>query len=52
MICSNCQERGKHSVLNSRDGGPVVFLGTDQNFPAVLPSLDQDNGMSIIRAER
>jgi hypothetical protein len=23
MICSNCQKRGKHSVLNSRDGGPV-----------------------------
>ncbi len=51
MICSNCQERGKHSVLNSRDGGPVVFLGTDQNFPAVLPSLDQENCMSIIRVE-
>ena len=51
MICSNCQERGKHSVLNSRDGGPVVFLGTDQNFPAVLPSLDHDNCMSIIRVE-
>ncbi len=51
MICSNCQERGKHSVLNSRDGGPVVFLGTDQNFPAILPSLDHDNCMSIIRVE-
>jgi hypothetical protein len=51
MMCSHCQERGKHSVLNSRDGGPVVFLGTDQNFPAVLTSLDQENCMSIIRVE-
>jgi hypothetical protein len=51
MICSNCQERGRHSVLNARDGGPVVFVGTDQHFPAVLPSLDQDSCISIIRIE-
>jgi len=51
MICSNCKERGRHSVLNARDGGPVVFVGTDQHFPAVLPSLDQDSCISIIRVE-
>jgi hypothetical protein len=26
-----------------RGGGPVVFLRSDQNFPAVLPSLDEDS---------
>ncbi len=40
MTCSNCLERGRHSVQNRKDDGPVVFVGTDQNFPAVLPSLD------------
>ncbi len=39
MICSNCLERG-------RDGGPVVFVGTDQHFPAVLPSLDKESCIS------
>jgi hypothetical protein len=51
MICSNCLERGRHSVLNARDGGPVVFVGTDQHFPAVIPSLDQDSCISIVRVE-
>jgi hypothetical protein len=51
MICSNCLETGRHSVLNARDGGPVVFVGTDQHFPAVLPSLDQDSCLSIVRVE-
>jgi len=51
MTCSNCLERGRHSVLNARDGGPVVFIGTDQHYPAVLPSLDQDNCISIVRVE-
>jgi hypothetical protein len=51
MTCSNCLERGRHSVLNGKDGGPVVFVGTDQNFPAVLPSLDEDNCVSIVRVE-
>jgi hypothetical protein len=51
MICSNCLERGRHSVLNARYGGPVVFVGTDQHFPAVLPSLDQDSCISIVRVE-
>ncbi len=45
MICSNCAERGRHSVLNSSDGGPVVFVGTDQHFPAVLPSMDKNSCM-------
>jgi hypothetical protein len=40
IIYSNCQERGRHKVLTANDGGPVVFIGTDQHFPAVLPSLD------------
>jgi hypothetical protein len=51
MTCSNCVERGRHTVLNGNDGGPVVFVGIDQNFPAVLPSLDQDSCVSIIRVE-
>jgi hypothetical protein len=51
MICSNCPERGRHSVLNRENGGPVVFIGTDQNFPAVLPSLDHGSCISIIRVE-
>jgi hypothetical protein len=51
MICSNCLERGRHSVLNARDGGPVVFVGTDQHFLAVLPSLDQDSCIRIVRVE-
>ncbi len=51
MICSNCLERDKHSVLNSRDGGPVIFVGTDQHYPAVLPSLDHDSCISIVRVE-
>jgi len=51
MICSNCTERGRHSVLNSSDGGPVVFVGTDQHFPAVLPSMDRNSCMSIVRVE-
>jgi hypothetical protein len=51
MICSNCAERGRHSVLNSSDGGPVVFVGTDQHFPAVLPSLDKESCISIVRVE-
>ncbi len=51
MICSNCLERGRHSVLNSSDGSPVVFVGTDQHFPAVLPSLDKDSCISIVRVE-
>ncbi len=51
MMCTNCENRGKHSVLNSYDGGPVVFIGTDQHFPAVLPSLDLGSCMSIVRVE-
>jgi hypothetical protein len=51
MICSNCSERGRHSVLNSSDGGPIVFVGTDQHFPAVLPSLDKDSCINIVRVE-
>ncbi len=51
MICSNCLERGRHSVLNSSDGGPVVFVGIDQHCPAVLPSLDKDSYISIVRVE-
>jgi hypothetical protein len=51
MICSLCLERGKHSVLNAEDGGPVVFIGTDQHFPAVLPSLDQGSCIATIRVE-
>jgi len=51
MMCTNCEHRGKHSVLNSIEGGPVVFIGTDQHFPAVLPSLDEGSCMSIVRVE-
>jgi hypothetical protein len=51
MMCTNCVSRGKHSVLNGADGGPVVFIGTDQHFPAVLPSLDQGSCMNVIRVE-
>jgi hypothetical protein len=51
MTCSLCTERGKHTVLNAEDGGPVVFVGTDQHFPAVLPSLDRGSCISIIRVE-
>ncbi len=51
MMCSNCESRGKHSVLNGADGGPVVFIGTDQHFPAVLPSLDQGSCMNVVRVE-
>jgi hypothetical protein len=39
MMCTNCENRGKHSALNSYDGGPVVFIGTDQHFPATRPAL-------------
>ncbi len=38
-------------MLNGNDGGPVVFVGIDQTFLAVLPSLDQDSCVSIIRVE-
>jgi hypothetical protein len=51
MMCTNCENRGKHSVLNSYDGGHVVFIGTDQHFPAVLLSLDLGSCMSIVRVE-
>ncbi len=51
MTCTNCEQRGKHSVVNSIEGGPVVFIGTDQHFPAVLPSLDEGSCMSIVRVE-
>ncbi len=51
MMYTNCENRGKHSVLNSYDGGPVVFIGTDQHFPAVLPSLDLGSCISIVRVE-
>jgi hypothetical protein len=51
MMCTNCENRGKHSVLNSYDGGPVVFIGMDQHFPAVLPSLDLGSCISIVRVE-
>jgi hypothetical protein len=30
---------------------PAVFIGTDQHFPAVLPSLDEGSCMSIVRVE-
>jgi hypothetical protein len=51
MMCTNYENRGKHSVLNSYDGGPVVFIATDQHFPAVLPSLDLGSCISIVRVE-
>ncbi len=51
MMCSNCENRGKHSVLNSYAGGPVVFIGTDKHFPAVLPSLDLGSCVSIVRED-
>ena len=34
MMCTNCEHRGKHSVLKSIEGGPVVFIGTDQHCQA------------------
>ncbi len=51
MICHNCPARGKHSVLTGGDGGPVVFVLTDQNFPAIIPSMDKDSCMAIVRVE-
>jgi hypothetical protein len=51
LICSGCKERGPHSVVGSPDGDPVVMVVTDQNFPAVMFSRDENPCIAVVRVE-
>jgi len=49
LIFSGCKERGPHSVVGSPDGDPVVMVVTDQNFPAVMFSSDENPCIAVVR---
>ena len=51
MRCSGCLVRGEHSVVGAEDGRPVVLVASDQNFPPVLFSKDNDPCVGILRIE-
>ncbi len=51
MKCSGCLARGEHSVVGAEDGRPVVLVASDQNFPPVLFSKDNDPCVGILRIE-
>jgi hypothetical protein len=51
MRCSGCLVRGEHSVVGAEDGRPVVLVASDQNFPPVLFSKDNDACVGILRIE-
>ncbi len=38
-------------MLAGSDGGLVVFIASEQNFPAIIPSMDKDSCMAIVRVE-
>ncbi len=46
-----CKERGPHSVVGLDDGQPVVLVDCDQNFPAIMFSLDKKACIEVLRAE-
>jgi len=51
MTCSGCKTRGVHSVVGADDGRPVVLVATDQNFPPVLFSENDEPCIGIFRME-
>jgi hypothetical protein len=51
MRCSGCLGRGDHSVVGAEDRRPVVLVASDQNFPPVLFSKDNDACVGILRIE-
>jgi hypothetical protein len=51
MICTGCKNRGAHSVLGNETGEPAVLVVTDQNFPAVMYSADEEQCIGIVRLE-
>jgi hypothetical protein len=51
MTCSGYKVRGVLSVVGAEDGRPVVLVASDQNFPPVLFSEDEDACIGILRME-
>ena len=51
LFCMGCKARGPHSEVGSEEGDPVVLVFTNQNFPAVLFSLDERACIGVVRVE-
>ncbi len=51
MKCSGCLVRGEHSVVGAEDRRSVVLVASDQNFPPVLFSKDNEACVGILRIE-
>jgi hypothetical protein len=48
--CFTCLN-GEHKAWESRSGGPVVFVLSDQHFPANIPADSAGECLSILRLE-
>jgi hypothetical protein len=51
MMCMGCSKRGPHCVMWGENRNPVVFVASDQNFPATLFSRDEESCIAILRIE-